>query len=101
MKLEISIESLVLAAICIADMISTVVFVKLGWAYESNPFMAICIKHSIYTFMAVKLASLIPFIIVCEKYRKKNPTFVIAATRAAIALYLVGYIVLTTTRNIC
>ena len=101
MKQTVSLESLVLAGICIADMVATVIFVALGWACESNPLMAVCIRHSIYTFIAVKIASFTPLILLCERHRRKDPAFVRAAMRTAIVLYLMAYVLLVTHRNIC
>ncbi len=100
MKLNISFESLLLAAICLADMIATIVFVSLGHACESNPLMAACLNHSLGLFVAVKIASFIPFIIVCEIHKRRNPAFVRMAMRAAIGLYLAAYVILVTQQNI-
>ena len=99
MRQTLSLESLILAGICIADMIATIVLVALGRASESNPLMAACIRHSVYTFLAVKIASFVPFILICEYYRRRNPVFVRGAMRSAIALYLIAYIALVTHQN--
>lgn len=99
MRLTVTIESLVLAGVCIADMIATIIFVALGRAVESNPLMAICLGHSVATFVAVKIASFVPFIIICEHYRKRNPQFVRFAMRTAIILYLAVYVALVTRQN--
>ena len=98
--MTVSIESLALVAICMADMIATVIFVALGWAFESNPLMAACIRHSVYTFIAVKTASFIPLIVACEYYRRHNPAYVRTALRTAIVLYLIAYVALITKENV-
>jgi len=100
LKQKVSMESLILAAICTADMTATIIFVALGWACESNPLMAACLRCSIYLFLVVKLASFTPFIFICEHHRKRNPGFVRAVMRVAITLYLVAYIALVTHQNI-
>ena len=101
MKGKISVESLILAGICLADMIVTAVFVSLGRASESNPLMAVCLNRGVCTFILVKLASFVPFIAVCEYYRRRNPTFVRFAVRLAILLYVITYVVLVTRENVC
>ena len=100
MRQKVSLESLILAGICIADMVATIILVAMGFACESNPLMAACMRHSVYTFLAVKIASFAPFILICEYYRKKNPVFVRGAMRSAIALYLVAYFALVTHQNV-
>ena len=100
MKPSISVESLILAGICFADMIATIVFVSMGRACESNPLMAACLRHSVGMFVGVKLMSFIPFIILCERHKRRNPGFVRIAMRAAIGLYLAAYVVLVTQQNI-
>ena len=100
MRVRVSVESLILVAICLADMLSTLYFVMMGMAVEQNPLMAACINHSPVTFVLVKMASFVPFIIAIELYRRKNPDFAIKACRCAIALYLVTFIALTLGTNI-
>lgn len=100
MRVRVSIESLILVAICLADMISTLYFVLVGVAVEQNPLMAACIDHSPMTFVLVKMASFVPFIIAIELYRRKNPDFAIKACRCAILLYVVAFVTLTLGTNI-
>ena len=100
MRVRVSVESLILVAICLADMLSTLYFVMMGMAVEQNPLMAACIDHSPVTFVLVKMASFVPFIIAIELYRRKNPDFAIKACRCAIALYLVTFVALTLGTNI-
>lgn len=100
MKLRVSIESVILVVICLADMLSTLYFVLNGSATEQNPIMAACINHSPMTFVLVKMASFVPFIVAVELYRRKNPSFARTACRAAIALYVVTFVTLTLGLNI-
>lgn len=95
MKSRVSTESLILIAICMADMISTLYFVLKGAAVEQNPLMAACINHSPGMFVMVKMVSFVPFVVVVELYRRKNPDFAKAVTRCAIALYVITFTVLT------
>lgn len=101
MILRVSKESLVLVAICLADMFATLFFVLRGCAVEQNPIMAVCLDHSPATFVLVKLASFVPFIIAIELYRKKDPRFARLACRSAIALYVVTFVALTIGTNMC
>ncbi|MDO8586273.1 MAG: DUF5658 family protein [Armatimonadota bacterium] len=88
MGYKISPESALLAAICIVDMVLTITLVKFRLAVEQNPLMAACLSKGVLTFVAIKILSFTPFIIVAELHRRRNPAFVRAATRMAIFLYL-------------
>ncbi len=100
MKYKISIESLILIAICLADMLVTLHCVSIGIAKEQNPIMAACIKFSPWMFVFVKILSFVPFVIAIEWYRKQNPDFALKACRSAIAIYVVAYVGLTLGVNI-
>ena len=100
MRKEISLESAILVAICLADMVATVATVVSGLAIEQNPIMAACIRQSIRTFIAVKTLSFLPFIFAAEYYRKYNPIFVRTASRLAIVLYLLVYVALVLRVNV-
>lgn len=95
MRTRISIESLVLIGICLADMIVTLYCVMIGIAKEQNPIMAACIRVSPVVFVLVKMISFVPFVVAVEHYKKRNPVFALGACRCAIALYLMAYVMLT------
>ena len=99
MKLRISIESIILVAICLADMLSSLYLIAIGVASEQNPLMAACLNHSPAMFILVKIASFVPFVIAVEIYRTKSPVFARAAVRCAIALYIVTFVALTLGTN--
>lgn len=101
MRSIISIESLVLTLICLADMLSTLILVTMGYAAEQNPLMAACLQQSPATFIFVKFMSFIPFIVTIEWYRRKKPVFARNAGRAAILSYLIVYVALTLRANWC
>jgi hypothetical protein len=84
---SISRESKILTVICLTDMFLTLAFVHLRLAVEQNPLMAACLNKGPWVFVGVKLLSFVPFIIVAELHRRRNPAFVRAATRCAIVLY--------------
>ena len=99
MKHRLSIETIVLIVICLADMLTTLVLVMRGMATEQNPIMAACLNHSPGMFVLVKLLSFVPFVIAVELYRRKNPDFARSACRCAIVLYLITFAVLTVSTN--
>ena len=99
MKVRVSIESLILVTICLADMLSTLYFVLKGVAVEQNPLMAACIDHSPMTFVLVKMASFVPFVVAIELYRRRNPDFAIKACRWAIILYVITFTAFTLGTN--
>ncbi|MHB9037222.1 MAG: DUF5658 family protein [Armatimonadota bacterium] len=95
MKYRVSIESLILVAICLADMLVTLYCVMAGLAVEQNPIMAACINTSPGMFVVVKMLSFVPFVVAVELYRKKNPDFARNACRCAIGLYVATFTILT------
>lgn len=99
-KVSVSAESLILVAICMADMISTLVFVLRGRAVEQNPLMAMCLNQSPLMFVLVKLASFVPFVVAVELFRRRNPAFARFACRTAIAAYVVTFVALTLGCNV-
>ena len=58
MKYRVTLESLILVAICLTDMLVTLYYVMTGIATEQNPIMAACINRSPVVFVLVKLAQL-------------------------------------------
>ena len=94
-KIRVSVESLVLVIICMADMLSTLFFVTRGSAVEQNPLMAACLRRGVAVFVAMKVISFVPFVIAIELYRKYGADFARLACRSAIALYLLAFVTLT------
>lgn len=95
MKIRVSIESLILVVICLADMLVTLFCVLSGIAVEQNPIMAACFNRGPGMFVAVKMISFVPFVVAVELYRKKNPSFARSVCRCAIGLYLTLFTILT------
>ena len=100
MRVRVSTESLILIAICVADMLFTLYFVLSGMAVEQNPLMAACIRHSPAFFVLVKMLSFVPFVIAVELYRRRNAAFARAACRWAIGVYVATFVALTLGANI-
>lgn len=80
--------------ICLVDLVTTVVAVICCGIEEANPVMAFFLDRGITVFCAAKLASFVPAILVLEWYRKRNPRFVSAVLKGAVAAYATLYIVL-------
>jgi hypothetical protein len=96
---SISTESVVLSVVCLADMLTTLFFVSTGAAVEVNPIMSACFKIGPAMFVFAKLLSFVPFVIITELHRRKNPAFCKTAARTAILVYLSAYVVLTVRTN--
>ncbi|MHB0912399.1 MAG: DUF5658 family protein [Armatimonadota bacterium] len=88
----VCLESLVFAAICLADAFITVLLVASGHATEANPIMARCFDYGIPAFWAVKMTPLIALVGVAEWYRQQNAEFTKLAMQAGIAGYVALYI---------
>lgn len=84
-------ESILLSAICIADMLSTLYWVHAHRAVEANPWMAHWLNHSDFSFCLTKLLSFVPFLIFAAYYRPRRPRLIAIALRGTIALYLLIY----------
>lgn len=89
----LSAESLILILIGAVDAVSTIIFVSLGWASEFNPIMAWCLNQSAVLFLVAKMATVAPFVVMCEVYRQREPVRGRAALRLAIAAYVILYLV--------
>ena len=86
-------QTVALAAIGIADLVTTLMFVGLANAAEANPLMAPFLERGPITFIQAKLTLLFVPLIVIELARKRNPTFVRNAVNVAIAMYVGLYAV--------
>ena len=86
-------ELVVFGIICLADMLSTAVMYVRGIADEANPMLAVWLHRSVSAFCMAKLISFVPTLIVCLIYRNKYPVLITYALRAAIAIYIIVYVV--------
>jgi hypothetical protein len=86
-------QTVALAAIGIADLVTTLLFVGLANAAEANPLMAPFLERGPITFIQAKLTLLLAPLFVIEVARKRNPTFVRNAVNAAIVMYVGLYVV--------
>jgi hypothetical protein len=86
-------ESLILAALCMLDMLVTVWLVQRGSAIEGNPILRFYLELSLGTFIGVKILLSIGPLIVLERLRHRRPQLVQRLLRVGIVLYLVVYCV--------
>lgn len=100
MNIAISRESVFLFAVCMADMVLTVMLVAMGLAREANPLMAKCLEHGYVVFCLVKISTALLAIGAAERYRRHNPLFVKRVLQAATIAYLGLYFSLLLAINI-
>ena len=86
-------QSLALAALGIADLISTLFFIGAANAAEANPLMARILQLGPAAFIQAKLLLLLVPLAILEIARRKNPEFVARAMNAAIVAYVGLYTV--------
>lgn len=89
--MRISRESVLLALICLLDMVSTAWFFKIGSVQEANPIMRFYLDAGILPFLAIKTLLFVGPIYVLELMRRNRPMFIRNLLRTAIALYLISY----------
>ena len=86
-------DSLLLFAICTADMCSTLYWVHTGAASEANPWMAFCLAHGDAGFVAAKFASFLPLLAFAAYYRARRPRLIAVSLRGTVVLYAAVYLV--------
>lgn len=70
---RVSIACLLLVAVGLLDLFSTILLLELGLAEEANPIMRALIPYGWLAFSAVKCASLLAFVAVLTWYRARHP----------------------------
>jgi hypothetical protein len=93
MRRPVLIETLVLMVICMLDLFSTVVLIRLGLAVEANPILQPFAEMGVVAFIVAKAAFFIPPIAILETLRGVRPAFVRICLRACIVGYIGLYIV--------
>jgi hypothetical protein len=84
-------ESALLAAICLADLLSTLWLVYAHGAKEANPIMAFYLALGPIAFALVKTLTFMSPIFVLEILRQHRPESIRAILRLAIVCYLICY----------
>lgn len=93
-------ESLVLIAICVVDLASTLFMLRVHGAREGNPLMAFYLRYGVGTFVLMKLTLIFLPVFVAEWSKQYRPRFVRFMLRAAIATYAGVYLMLFLTINV-
>jgi hypothetical protein len=91
LNIRVSMESYVLAFICAADMISTIMLVRSGKAIEANPILIPFMERGFGCFLAAKSMFFLVPLFALELLRSKRPLFVKKMLRVGIAAYLISY----------
>ncbi len=89
--MKVSRESMVLAAICAADLVTTLWFVNVYGGAEANPLMRYYLERSTALFVVAKVVLVCGPLAVLEWARRMRPRFVTSMLRTAIALYICLY----------
>lgn len=84
-------ESWILAAIGLADLVTTLVWIDRDGAHEANPLFAFFWQQGVLTFVAAKVLFLFGPLFILEWARRQQGRFVLLASRTAIVAYLVLY----------
>ncbi|MGB9619363.1 MAG: DUF5658 family protein [Armatimonadota bacterium] len=81
-----------LLIIGLADLVTTLFWLRSGLAVEINPIMAAVLRCGVDVFVTVKLATLLAYVVVIEWYRRRrNPEFARIVGRITLISYLSIY----------
>lgn len=89
--MKIAKESWIIAAIGLADLYSTVVFIRHHGAHEANPIFRSYWEMGLFPFILAKMACLVCPLAILEWARRRRPRLVSFALRGAIAGYVMLY----------
>lgn len=88
-KVRILPANAMLIIVGLADLLSTMFWLKTGQAVEVNPMMAALLQAGLGVFVLVKLSTLVAYVGVMEWYRRRrNPAF----ARVVGSVTLFGYL---------
>ncbi len=93
-------ESMILIALCVVDLVSTLILLRTNAAREGNPLMAFYLRYGVGTFVLMKLTLIFLPVFVAEWSKQYRPRFVRTMLRAAIVTYAAMYLVLFLTINV-
>lgn len=86
--------NIVVLAIGLVDLLTTIFWLNTGRAIEVNPLMAAILTVSMPLFVAVKLSTLGAYVLVVEWYRRhRNPCFARQISALTVIAYLGIYTV--------
>jgi Domain of unknown function (DUF5658) len=81
-------ESKIVAGLCVADLISTVVFMERHGATEANAVMRFYLQYGMVAFIGAKCLLFVPALLMAEWYRQRNPRLITSTLRLVILLYV-------------
>jgi hypothetical protein len=85
-------ETLLLAAVCTADLVLTACLIATGLFTEANPLLAHYLDYGLGAMCMVKFASYALPLAVAEWYRRVQPGFVEPLLRATLWIYGAAYV---------
>ena len=88
----ISGDTVVLACVCVLDMLTTLYFMSIGVACEGNPLMATFAAMGTTHLVVAKIVSFLPFLVIIEIYRLSQPRNARILTRMVTFIYLSAYV---------
>ena len=91
-RVNISRESIILGAVCLFDLILTLILIQSGLCTEANPILARCLEYGMGAMTLAKLASFLIPLALAEWYRRRRPEFIRGLLRATLCLYILGYV---------
>src|SRR6266699_2705460 len=92
-KRRVAVESVIILAIGVIDLVTTLVWVRQAGAREANPIFRSYLDLGTPYFIAAKMLLLAGPIILLEWARRRRPAFTRLASRFAIAAYAFAYVV--------
>src|SRR5436305_9589738 len=91
--MRVSKETWIVAALCAADLWSTLFLVRHQGAGEGNTLMGFYLQQGVWTFIAAKCLMFVPALLIAEWYRRRNPRLVSRTLQGVIVLYVIFYAV--------
>jgi hypothetical protein len=88
MRFSICRESKIVAGLCLADLASTVMFMRGQGATEGNMVMRFYLQYGLLAFIGAKCLLFLPALLIAEWYRHHNPRLVTGTLRLVILLYV-------------
>jgi hypothetical protein len=88
---SVTLDSVLLVLVTMADAAWTLYLVGKHIAVEANPLMAHVLSYGPIAFVTVKLLYTLPLIVVCEWLRTFRPQFATMALRLTLIAYLALY----------
>jgi hypothetical protein len=92
LMITLAAETFYLGLVCFADLALTALLLHTGHMTEANPILAYYLQFGLLAMCVVKLASFLIPLAIAEWYRHKRPQFITPLLRAALCLYIAGYV---------